>query len=119
MSKPSQRPNREEIKLAPPYDITHTLIYPTLDNNMALKMDGAKSFPGRDALKKLGQGAGIKKPEQVIEAIADQIQGYLNGAAELELMDGLKVSLESALAKARVGLHPVKNYRHDKNRKYP
>lgn len=111
--------NREEVVLAPPYDITHTLIYPTSDNKMALKMDNAKSFPGQDTLKKLGQSAGIKKPEQVIEAMADRIQGYLDDAAELELMGGLKASLESALAKARLGLHPVKSYRHDKNRKHP
>ena len=111
--------NREEVVLAPPYDITHTLIYPTLDNKMALKMDNAKAFPEQDTLKKLGQGAGVKKPEQVIEAIADQIQDYLNHAAELELMAGLKVSMEGALTKARLGLHPAGSYRHDKKRKHP
>lgn len=111
--------SRKEVVLAPPYDITHTLIYETLDNNMALKMAGAKSFPDRDTLIKLGQGAGIKKPEQVIEAMADKIQDYLADAAELELMDGLKVSLETALKKARTGLHSASSYRHDKKRKHP
>ena len=110
--------NRKSVVLAPPYDITHTLIYKTLDNNMALKMAGAKSFPDRETLIKLGQGAGIKKPEQIIEAMADQIQDYLTSAAELELMPGLKASLEVALQKARTGLYSTNSYRHDKKRKY-
>jgi serine/threonine-protein kinase HipA len=111
--------DRNEVLLAPPYDVTHTLIYDTLDNNMALKMAGAKSFPDRDTLIKLGQGAGIKKTEQITEAIADQIQDYLADAAELELLTGFKVSLETALAKARIGFYSVSPFRHDKKRKHP
>jgi len=111
--------DRKDVVLTPPYDITHTLIYDTLDNNMALKMAGAKSFPDRLTLKKLGQNAGVKKPEQIIEAVADSIQAYIDKAHELELMKGLKASIEGALAKAVAGMHPVKSYRHDKKRKHP
>lgn len=111
--------NRDEIVLAPPYDITHTLIYPTLDNDMALKMNGSKAFPGQSTLRKLGQAAGVKKPELVIERIADEIQGYLSTAVELEMMEGLKASIEGALGKAKKGLYPVQRVLRDKKRKYP
>lgn len=109
---------REEVVLAPPYDVTHTLIYPTLDNKMALKMEGAKAFPDNKTLLKLGHGARIKNARNLIEEIADGIQDYLDNYDEVELMPGLKLSMLDALKKARSGVSPVTSYRRDRNLKY-
>ena len=111
--------SRDRLTLAPPYDITHTLIYDHLDKNMALKMRSSKSFPDQKTLRLLGEDFGIKKPAQVIEEIADSIQDYLDSSAEVELMPGLKDSIYKSLAKAQTGPTPVKTVRHDKHRKYP
>jgi len=110
--------DRQDIVLAPPYDLTHTLIYPTIDNKMALKMDGARAFPSHEVLLKLGRGANIKKAMEIIEEIADGIQAYLDQSDEAKLMPGLKVSMLGALASARVRAGSISTYRHDKNRKH-
>ena len=110
---------RNHIRLAPPYDITHTLIYQTLDNNLALKLGGAKSFPHRKELTRLGLDAGIKHPQKIIDAIADKLQDYLSNTTEIELMPELRPSLLKTLAAACTGSAPIKHYRHDKRRKHP
>ena len=53
------------------------------------------------------------------ERIADEIQGYLSTAVELEMMEGLKASIEGALGKVKKGLYPVQRVLRDKKRKYP
>ena len=110
--------DRQDIVLTPPYDITHTLIYPTIDNKMALKMDGARAFPSHNTLLKLGRSANIKKAKAIIAETADGIQDYLDRNSEAELMPGLKESMLGALSKARLGVYPVSSYRHDKNHKH-
>ena len=57
------------------YDITHTLMYPTLDGKIALKMASAKSFPDHKTLVQLGLKANINKATQIVEEIAGGIQG--------------------------------------------
>ncbi len=84
--------------LTPPYDLTHTLIYPTLDRNMALKMDGAKRFPDRKALTKLGLSAGIRNPDEVIESLADTLTNFISSCDLIELIPGFRQSLEQSLA---------------------
>ena len=62
------------------YDITHTLIYPTLDKDMALKMDSAKAFPNKDALLKLAKQFNIKRAEVIIEQMA---QGVMSNTSQM------------------------------------
>ncbi|MBE0507492.1 MAG: type II toxin-antitoxin system HipA family toxin, partial [Marinospirillum sp.] len=38
-------PDMQQIFVSPPFDITHTLIYDSIDNKMALKLKGSKVFP--------------------------------------------------------------------------
>ncbi|WP_372740866.1 HipA domain-containing protein [Neptunomonas sp.] len=56
-----------DVRLTPPYDITHTLIYDTVDKNLALKVGKSKTFPDRNVLIKLAsavQACEIYQPEQ-------------------------------------------------------
>jgi len=85
--------NKKELILTPPYDITHTPIYDTIDNKMALKLNGVKLFPDNKQLVKLGKAYNIEKPEAIIEELADTIRGYINSSSEVGLIEGLKDSI--------------------------
>ena len=110
--------NRDAITLTPPYDITHTLIYPTIGKNMALKMAGAKSYPLKDDLVKLGSSAKINEPEKIIEKMADCISDYIKESNEISLIKELRGSIESSLRMACSSTLSKTLYRHDKKRKY-
>jgi len=107
-----------DIVLAPPYDITHTIIYDSIDNHMALSMKKSKAFPNRHILIDLGVEAGINRPADIIDFIADNIRDYIAQSQEIKLIDGLRDSIESSLAVAGSN-GPVKEvYRHLKKKKH-
>jgi serine/threonine-protein kinase HipA len=110
--------NRENIVMSPPYDITHTLIYPTIDNKLALKMDDSKAFPDYKTLRKFGESFDIQKCSDIIDYTATSIRDYINSSAEIHLMPGLKESIEKSLSQAKVGTFSRTGYRHDKHRKF-
>ncbi|WP_269448072.1 HipA domain-containing protein [Mangrovibacter phragmitis] len=49
-------PDTPQIFVSPPFDITHTLIYDTIDNKMALKLASSKAFTDKSHLLKLAEG---------------------------------------------------------------
>jgi len=108
----------KDIVLAPPYDITHTIIYDSIDDHMALKMKKSKAFPNRHVLIDLGIAAGINQPAEMIDSIADNISDYLAQSQEIKLMKGLRSSIEGSLALAREGRPLKERYRHIKKKKY-
>tara|TARA_R110002049_G_scaffold247333_1_gene421510 strand:+ start:9271 stop:10476 length:1206 start_codon:yes stop_codon:yes gene_type:complete len=110
--------SRDAITLTPPYDITHTLIYPTIGKGMALKMGKAKSFPSKEVLVKLGLSAKIREPEKIIEKMADSISDYIKESNEIYLIKELRGSIESSLRMACSSPITKVLYRHDKKRKY-
>lgn len=89
-----------DIVLAPPYDITHTIIYDSIDNNMALSMKKSKVFPNRQVLIDLGVTVGINQPAEIIDFIADNISDYIAQSQEIKLIVGLQASIENSLAVA-------------------
>jgi serine/threonine-protein kinase HipA len=62
-----------KVKDSPIYDVTHTIIYDTIDNKMALKLNKSKNFPDKKMLIKLGNMCEprIVKPKEIIEARAE------------------------------------------------
>lgn len=108
----------KNIVLSPPYDITHTLIYESIDNHMALKINKSKAFPDRNDLITLGRLAGISHSGEIIDFLADNISDYMTGSAEIRLMDGLRASIERSLAVANSGGAILKQYRHLKKMKH-
>ena len=108
----------KDIVLSPPYDITHTIIYESIDNHMALKIKKSKAFPNRNELITLGTTAGINKAAEIIDFLSDNISDYLAGSAEIGLMDGLRASIERSLAFVSSKGSVVKKYRHLKKRKH-
>lgn len=108
------------VHVSPPFDITHTLIYDTINNKMALKMANSKVFPGRADLVKLAEAVpfSISDSEVVIEKIADLIADYMKKSNEITLFKGLRKSIEIHLSRSMVNTYSTKNYRQDRKLKF-
>ena len=108
----------KDVVLAPPYDITHTIIYDSIDNHMALNLKKSKAFPNRNDLIDLGLTAGINQSADIIDFIADNISDYISHSQEIKLIGGLRGSIENSLALARSNGPLKENYRHLKKKKH-
>ncbi|SBS27186.1 hypothetical protein MSP8887_00565 [Marinomonas spartinae] len=113
-------PDMSTVFVSPPFDITHTLIYDTIDNKMALKMAGSKDFPDKNILLKLAEGRTykIRNAKYIIERLAQGILDYLERSNEVSLFEGLRVSIESNVASVMAVTPINKKYRHTPRRKY-
>lgn len=113
-------PDLTRIELSPVYDVTHTLIYPTIDNDMALKMRKSKAFPSRHELVEFAYTAGISRSAagKIVDRMAECILVSLSNMEEVSTMDGLRGSIEAHLNNVMktTGIQPV--FRHDKKKKY-
>jgi serine/threonine-protein kinase HipA len=113
-------PDMQKVFVSPPFDITHTLIYDTIDNKMALKLAGSKVFPDKAELIKLAQCGDFKMrdAEQIIDHLAAGILDYLTKSNEIKLFIGLRQSIELSVAKVMSVSFSKGTYRHDKKRKF-
>ncbi len=109
-----------EIQLSPVYDVTHTIIYPTIDNEMALKMRKSKAFPSRRELVDFAYSTGISRSTagKVVDNLAEGIAACLARLDEANAMEGLKSSIEGHLHNVMEKSHIQPVYRHDKKKKY-
>lgn len=108
------------VRVSPPFDITHTLIYDTIDNKMALKMANSKVFPGKSDLEKLAQTVpnSINNSAKIIEKMADLIADYVKKSDEIKLYKGLRKSIETHLSRTTVNTYSTKSYRQDRKLKF-
>lgn len=113
-------PDMQRIFVSPPFDITHTLIYDSIDNKMALKLADSKAFPNRRHLLKLAESRSfrIRGAGEIIERMAEQIGSYLERSNEVMLFSGLKESIQQSVSGVMTANHSGKSYRHDKKRKF-
>lgn len=113
-------PDMQHIFVSPPFDITHTLIYDTIDNKMALKLKGSKVFPNKKHLIDLATSKSfrLRGAEAIINSTAEGILDYLHHSEEVMLLKGLKSSIQQAVHKAMTSASSYPPYRHDKKRKY-
>lgn len=113
-------PDMQRIFVSPPFDITHTLIYKTIDNKMALKLGGSKQFPNVSHLMKLAESDQfrIKNPKEMIESLSEHMMDYLKSSNEVQLFDGLRESIECSISSVMASVISVKNYRYDKKKKF-
>ncbi|MEG2268259.1 MAG: HipA domain-containing protein, partial [Acinetobacter sp.] len=107
----------KNIFVSPPFDITHTLIYESIDNKMALKLAGSKAFPDLSHLIKLAESSQfrIRNPKEIIESFSENILDYLRTSNEVQLFDGLRTSIECSISNIMATTHVAQNYRDDKN----
>ncbi|WP_024607049.1 HipA domain-containing protein, partial [Pseudoalteromonas sp. TAB23] len=113
-------PDMKNIYLSPPFDITHTKIYETIDNKMALKLANSKEFPDVSYLLKLAEGTHfkIRKAKEIIESLSDGIIDYLKHSNEVQLLDGLRASIEASVSSTMTPSYSTKSYRHDRIKKF-
>ncbi|TCB77275.1 type II toxin-antitoxin system HipA family toxin [Acinetobacter sp. ANC 4173] len=90
----------KSIFVSPPFDITHTLIYDSIDHKMALKLAGSKAFPDLSHLIKLAESDHfrIRNPKEIIESLSENILIYLRTSNEVQLFDGLRASIERSIS---------------------
>lgn len=112
--------NMQHIFVSPPFDITHTLIYETIDNKMALKLENSKEFPNISHLIKLAESNQfrIRNPKEIIESLSDNILDFIKSSNEIQLLKGLRTSIEHSISKVIFPNSFTKSYRHDKKRKF-
>lgn len=109
-------PDMQNIFVSPPFDITHTLIYESIDNKMALKLAGSKMFPDLSNVIKLAESDHfrIRNPKEIIESFSENILDYLHTSNEVQLFDGLRTSIERSISNIMMSRFGNKNYRRDK-----
>lgn len=93
-------PDMKNIFVSPPFDLTHTLIYASIDNKMALKLTGSKAFPDLSHLIKLAESDQfrIRNPKAIIESLGENILDSLRTSNEVQLFDGLRTSIERSIS---------------------
>ena len=105
-------PDMKNIFVSPPFDITHTLIYESIDNKMALKLAGSKAFPELSHLIKLAESENfrIRNPKEIIESFSENIVDYLQTSNEIQLFAGLRKSMERSISNIMKSRPGSKNY---------
>lgn len=113
-------PDMQTIFVSPPFDITHTIIYETIDNKMALKLANSKVFPDKKHLLKLAESKvfRIRDAEDIINRMAQGISDYLKRSEQVTLFKGLRPSIEQSISNVMTSTFSSKSYRHDKKRKF-
>ena len=108
-------PDMKNIFVSLPFDLTHTLIYESIDHKMALKLAGSKAFPDRSHLIKLAESDRfrIRNPKAIIEFLSENILDYLRTSNEVQLFDGLRTSIERSISNVMVTSLDTQNYRLD------
>ena len=70
----------EDMRLSPLYDVVNTQIYTPADT-LALTLGKSRSFPDRKRIIDFGKSIGVKKCEEIVDEIADQIIDGLEALA--------------------------------------
>jgi len=110
--------SKDSITLTPPYDITHTLIYPTIDDKMALKLAKARTFPDKHELVKLGNAFEIRQPEKIVESFADRILDSVRDSSVISEFKGLADSIGRSVSQGATSQTQRPAYRYDRRKKY-
>lgn len=90
---------RQNPVLSPLYDVVNTQIYPSTDNQLALKLNRQKAFPNRDTLLKFARELKIVKPLQVMEQFADILTDHLYSSELFQGFPTLRQAIAQSLAR--------------------
>jgi len=80
----------DDMRLSPLYDVVNTQIYNPPDT-LALNLGKSKSFPDRKRIIDFGKSIGVKKCENIVDEIADQIRGGLEALVDYTEMMELNI----------------------------
>jgi len=71
----------DDMRLSPLYDVVNTQIYNPADT-LALNLCKSKTFPGRKRIIDFGKSIGVKKCEEIVDEMADQIRDGLDNLVD-------------------------------------
>lgn len=67
----------EDMRISPLYDVVNTQIYTPADT-LALKLGKSKGFPDRKRIIDFGKATGVKRCEDIVDEMAEQIRAELD-----------------------------------------
>ncbi|VAW72922.1 Toxin HigB / Protein kinase domain of HipA, partial [hydrothermal vent metagenome] len=108
----------EDMRLSPLYDVVNTQIYTPADT-LALTMGKSRDFPNRKRIIDFGKSIGVKKCEEIVDEMAEQIRDGLEALAgyteamELDIkstiLDNIHRSTSRAAIKTRAARRHTKH----------
>jgi len=104
-------------ELSPLYDVTNTMIYPTLDNRLALKLGGTKEPADRQRLLKLAEPYYIDA-NAIIDKTADGIRDYLQQSTTHKRMPNLKDTIMKTVGRGASKQYTTKPFPESGNKKF-
>lgn len=84
----------DDMRLSPLYDVVNTQIYNPSDT-LALNLEKSKDFPDRKRIIDFGKAIGVKKCEDIVDEMADQIRGELEALVDYTKM--MELDIKSAI----------------------
>jgi len=97
----------DDMRLSPLYDVVNTQIYNPADT-LALNLGKSKSFPERKPIIDFGKSIGVKKCEDIVDEMADQIRDGLEAlsdytkAMELDIKSSILENIHRSTARAAI-----------------
>ena len=108
----------DDMRLSPLYDVVNTQIYNPADT-LALNLGKSKSFPDRKPIIDFGKSIGVKKCEDIVDEMADQIRDGLEALAdyteamELNIKSSILENIHRSTTRPAIKSHAPR--RHTKN----
>jgi len=84
----------DNMRLSPLYDVVNTQIYNPADT-LALTLGKSKDFPSRKRIIDFGKSIGVKKCEEIVDEMADQIRDGLEALAGYT--EAMELDIKSAI----------------------
>ncbi|MCH7881897.1 MAG: type II toxin-antitoxin system HipA family toxin [Proteobacteria bacterium] len=84
----------DDMRLSPLYDVVNTQIYNPADT-LALNLGKSKSFPDRKPIIDFGKSIGVKKCENIVDEMADQIRDGLE--ALVDYTEAMVLDIKSSI----------------------
>jgi len=84
----------DDMRLSPLYDVVNTQIYNPADT-LALNLGKSKSFPDRKPIIDFGKSIGVKKCEDIVDEMADQIRDGLEALADYT--EAMELNIKSSI----------------------
>jgi len=105
----------EDMRLSPLYDVVNTQIYIPADT-LALTLGKSKCFPDRKRIIDFGKSIGVKKREEIVDEMADQIRDGLETLAdyteamELDIKSTILDNIHRSTSRTAIKARPARRY---------
>ncbi|MFV9616291.1 MAG: type II toxin-antitoxin system HipA family toxin [Gammaproteobacteria bacterium] len=87
----------EDMRLSPLYDVVNTQIYTPADT-LALKLGKFKDFPDRKRIIDFGKSLGVKRCEDIVDEMAEQIREELE--VLIDYTEAMPLDIKSSILKS-------------------